>query len=205
MICFFADHGDMLGDHHAWQKESYFEASCHVPFLVSWPARLPTGQCRDELVCLTDLLGIATHAAGAPEPRDGIDVLAMLDGDVPGREYVVGYYGRPGTPRFKTMIREGDWKYIFLANGGREQLFNVTDDPHELTNLAAIEGEVRAQMRRRAVEACSREGATAALADGALRGFAFEPQPPKRIYQFDSSRGVRGFPANPEDVLKGRS
>ncbi len=32
VICFFADHGDHLGDHHGWQKESYFEASCHIPF-----------------------------------------------------------------------------------------------------------------------------------------------------------------------------
>ncbi len=37
LICFFADHGEHLGDHYAWQKESYFEQSCHVPFLLSWP------------------------------------------------------------------------------------------------------------------------------------------------------------------------
>ena len=30
LICFFSDHGDHLGDHHAWQKERFFEASCHV-------------------------------------------------------------------------------------------------------------------------------------------------------------------------------
>ena len=60
LICFFADHGDHLGDHHAWQKESFFEASCHIPFLVSWPARLPRATRREELVCLTDLFGIAT-------------------------------------------------------------------------------------------------------------------------------------------------
>ncbi len=40
LICFYSDHGDHLGDHHAWQKESYFEQSCHVPFLLSWPLGL---------------------------------------------------------------------------------------------------------------------------------------------------------------------
>ncbi len=60
VICFFADHGDLLGDHHGWQKESFFEAACRVPFLVSWPAQLPERQQRGELVCLTDLFGIAT-------------------------------------------------------------------------------------------------------------------------------------------------
>jgi len=47
VICFFADHGDHLGDHHAWQKESFFEQSTHVPFLVSWPVGLPDGPIRD--------------------------------------------------------------------------------------------------------------------------------------------------------------
>ena len=37
LICFFSDHGDHLGDHHAWQKESFFDASARIPFLVSWP------------------------------------------------------------------------------------------------------------------------------------------------------------------------
>jgi choline-sulfatase len=63
LICFYSDHGDHLGDHHAWQKESFFEQSCHVPFLVSWPAELPAGERNDALVSLTDLFGIATSAA----------------------------------------------------------------------------------------------------------------------------------------------
>ena len=45
-ICFFTDHGELLGDHHAWNKESFFEGSCHIPFLVSWPKRLPQDAAR---------------------------------------------------------------------------------------------------------------------------------------------------------------
>ena len=55
-----------------------------------WPARLPAGQRREELVCLTDLFGIATTAAGAPDLRQGSDVLGMLEGRAPARERVVG-------------------------------------------------------------------------------------------------------------------
>ncbi|MCF7864197.1 MAG: sulfatase-like hydrolase/transferase, partial [Kiritimatiellales bacterium] len=69
LICFFSDHGEHLGDHHAWQKESFFEASSRIPFLLSWPARLPQGSQCGELVSLTDLFGIATSAAGRPELR----------------------------------------------------------------------------------------------------------------------------------------
>ena len=37
MICFFSDHGDHLGDHGAWQKESFFEESARIPMLISAP------------------------------------------------------------------------------------------------------------------------------------------------------------------------
>jgi arylsulfatase len=80
LICFFSDHGDLLGDHHGWQKQNFFAGSCCIPFLVSWPAQLPMNASRKELVSLADLLGIATSAAGTCELREGIDVLGMLRG-----------------------------------------------------------------------------------------------------------------------------
>jgi len=202
VICFFADHGDHLGDHGAWQKESFFESACHVPYLVSWPARLPAGQQRDEIVALTDLFGIATGASGQAETRDGIDVLGMLEGRSAPRENLFGYYGLPGTPLFKIMVRSGQWKYIYMANGGREQLFDVNQDPCELENLCAARPEAAAKLRAAAVEALSCPEGQPALEGGSLRSFPFEPRPLKRIYQFAGDRGVRGFPEKPEDVLE---
>ena len=214
LICFFADHGDHLGDHHAWLKESFFEAACHVPFLLSWPAQLPGDVRRDELVTLTDLFAIATGAAGEAETRDGIDVLGMLSGEVAPRPCVVGMYGEPGTPLFKVMVREArnaegrEWKYVFLANGGHRQLFDLASDPHEVRNLTNEHpGEVR-RLHATAAYVCDVPGARDALGGGSggcdLRAFPYKARPLVRIYQFDHSRGVAGFPACPEDVL-GRS
>ena len=61
LICFFSDHGDLLGDHHGWQKQNFFEAACRVPLLLSWPTTLPAGTVRTELISLADLFGIATE------------------------------------------------------------------------------------------------------------------------------------------------
>ncbi len=207
LVCFFADHGDHLGDHHAWQKESYFEASCRVPFLVSWPARLPAGAKRDELVCLADLFGIATSAAGEPQMRDGVDVLGAVAGNSALREALFGYYSEPGTVRFKIMVREREWKYIFMANGGREQLFDLRDDPNESRNLVADRPDVARRLRGLAARACNVPGAADALEGGGkqgndLREFPYEERKAARIYQFDGSRGVRGFPEKPEDALR---
>jgi arylsulfatase A-like enzyme len=110
LICFFSDHGDHLGDHHAWQKETIFESSCRVPFLVSWPDKLAMDEIRDELVCLTDLFAIATGASGEVETRDGIDLLRVVEGDVNPRQVLFGCTGIPGTPQFKIMVRESRYK-----------------------------------------------------------------------------------------------
>jgi choline-sulfatase len=202
MICFFADHGDHLGDHRGWQKESFFEASCHVPFLVSWPARFPAGQIRNELACLTDLFGIATGAAGHQELREGSDILGFAGGTPQQRQSLVTYYGDPGSRQFKVMVRFEDWKYIFMANGGREQLFNLQDDPNELTNLAQSQREMKRQLYSNALAACQRPELKAVLDGDNLLALPFQARPLKRIYQFDRSRGITGFPNRPEDVLK---
>ena len=201
LICFYSDHGDHLGDHHAWQKESYFDAACRVPFLVSWPDRIEADTVSQNLVCLTDLFGIATTAAGAPELRDGADALNALWGNAKPRQRVVGMYGTPGTPRFKVMVREGDWKYVYFANGDGEQLFNLAEDPHELRQRIDDIPDVANALRAAAVKAVDLPNANRALDAGRLKAFPYTPRPLKRIVQFDRSRGVTGFPESPGDLL----
>jgi len=201
LICFFADHGEHLGDHAAWQKESFFDAAANVPFIVSWPnGGVPQGQMREELVGLTDLFGIATKAAGAPEYRDGMDVLGMIAGESAPREHFLGFYGTPGTPQFKVMVRTPRWKYIYLANGDRQLLFDMESDPHELENRAEEEASVVARLHAVAEKACARPNVERALENGRLRAFEYTPKKRFRIHQFETSRAPGDFPKDPKEV-----
>ena len=193
VICFFSDHGDHMGDHHAWQKESFFEASCHVPFLLSWPKLISSNKQNQELVCLTDLFGIATSAAGKPETRDGVDILDIFRGKSAPREILFACYGRPGTPLFKMMVRKGDWKYIFMANGNREQLFSMKNDPCELSLANEAEPQLMRELREIAVEHSKRPGLYATLDGDDFKIFPFKPRELCRVRQFDESRDVRDF------------
>ena len=80
----------------------------------------------------------------------------MVDSTAQPRENLFGYYGEPGTPLFKIMVRNGPWKYIFMANGGREQLFHLHEDPQELSNAIAAHPEVAGKLRAVAARTCER-------------------------------------------------
>jgi len=203
LICFFSDHGDLLGDHHGWQKQNFFEPACRFPLLLSWPATLPAGTVRSELISLADLFGIATGAAGACDGRQGMEVLKMLRGECAPREHLVGMVEIPGSQDFKVMVLTKEWKYIFMANGGREQLFNRRRDPNELSNCVSSSERIRDDLYALAVQACRVPGAMDALEGDKFRAFPFRERARTRIYQFDRSRGVLGFPDKPEDALQG--
>src|SRR5207302_8213673 len=98
---------------------------------------------RNELISLADLFGIATGAAGACELREGRDVLKMLRGECTSREHLVGMVEIPGSQDFKVMVLTDEWKYIFMANGGREQLFNRKRDPNEVSNCINSSAGIR--------------------------------------------------------------
>jgi arylsulfatase len=127
--------------------------------------------------------------------------MGALEGKTKGRDSLFGYYGEPGTQLFKIMARTENWKYIYFANGAREQLFDLKTDPNELTNLAASNRPVRNELRASAIRACNNPEGMAALNGADFRQFPFKARPLQRIYQFDRSRGVTRFPASPRDVL----
>ena len=126
----------------------------------------------------------------------------MLRGECAPREYLVGMVEIPGSQDFKVMVLTDQWKYIFMANGGREQLFNRKNDPNELSNCISSSSEIRSDLYALAVKACRVPGASEALDGNKLRAFPFRQRPPTRIYQFDRSRGVVEFPDKPQDALK---
>jgi choline-sulfatase len=201
LICHFSDHGEHLGDHHAWQKESFFEQSARIPFVVRWPGELPAGERRDDLVCLTDLFGAATAAAGDADLRDGVDLLGLARGDAEGRDRLVGFHSEPGTRRSKFMLREGRWKYIYMANGGREQLFDVESDPHELEERSDANPDVRDRLRATLVEELQSRGIDDAVAGDDLWSAPFEALDRERIHQMAGWKGVHGFPDDPATVV----
>ncbi len=134
--------------------------------------------------------------------REGVDVLGALAGKAEPREVLLGYYGEPGTDWFKMMVRTGPWKYIFLANGGREQLFDLEQDANELNNLAASRRDVADELRKKAVNACRHPGAVDGLDGDDFKCFPFTPHKLERYYMFVGPGGMGQFPPTPKEGLE---
>ena len=107
-----------------------------------------------------------------------------------------GYYGEPGgRAGSRSWCGTANWKYIFMANGGREQLFDLKTDPHELKNLVAARADVATELRARAASCCDRPELQAARDNGRLRSFAFRRGPSSEYTNLMLPGSYRRVPA----------
>ena len=139
--------------HYRGQKADIWEGGHRVPFVASWPARIPKAAENDSTVCLVDFMATFANLVGAAIPTgegvDSVNILpALLDKKTqqPPRTSTV-HHSLDGT----FAVRSGNWKLIpaNLGSGGfsapREvppqqdgpqgQLYNLDDDPSEKNNL----------------------------------------------------------------------
>lgn len=166
-------------------KYSSFEGGTRVPFVVRWPGRVKPG-VSDALVSQVDL--IASFAAltdgrlPAGAAPDAENVLpAILGSSATGRTILVEQSGA-------LSIRQGQWKYIppsqgprinqntntELGNDPQPQLYDLSADRGERSNLAAARPEKAAELaglldtiRRRGTQppAARRPNVVLAIAD----------------------------------------
>ena len=149
LVLFCADHGDMLGDQYLWRKSYAYEPSAHIPMVLHWPDGLDgkQGQVRSNAVEIRDVLPTFLDAAGTaiPPAVEGRSLLPLArDPQTPWRPWIdlehdVCY----SVDNHWNALTDGNWKYIFHANNGQEQLFNLAEDPHELEDLAGGSSHAR--------------------------------------------------------------
>jgi arylsulfatase A-like enzyme len=143
LILFFADHGDMLGDHHLWRKTYAYESSANIPMILRWPKDMgmdgPRGCKLPQPTELRDVLPTFLDAAGAPIPTnlDGKSLLDLVRGNTKDwRPWIDLEHSMCYDQDHWTALTDGRFKYIYFAYDGREQLFDMAKDPGELHNLA---------------------------------------------------------------------
>jgi len=115
-------------------KQQEYEGGVHVPFIVSWPARLKAGTTCDVPVASFDILPTAVAAVGVKLPKnrifDGKNILPALEGKTERIHDFICWNSGDGD----WAIRRGDWKLVGIK--AKVELFNLKNDLGETVDLA---------------------------------------------------------------------
>jgi arylsulfatase A-like enzyme len=133
LIVVASDHGEEFQEHGGFGHcRTLFEELTRCPLILVWRGRIaPRPAVRrvvqnvDIVPTIMDLLGIAS-----PAELQGTSLAPLLAGEVASRPAFSEKQG--------VSIRQRGWK-LWEEQGGRRRLYNLTEDPQEMTNLCDAE------------------------------------------------------------------
>lgn len=153
-----AAQGHMVSAHLRGSKADIWDGGHRIPFIVRWPGRVKAGTTSDQLICLTDLFATMADVLKVSPPaetcEDSVSILQALNGkEISTTRTGVVHHSFSG----HFAYRHGKWKLILARGSGgwtapqekdldssslKAQLYNLTEDPGETTNLYSGEPEV---------------------------------------------------------------
>ncbi|MHC4218861.1 MAG: sulfatase family protein [Planctomycetota bacterium] len=154
VVVIVSDHGQGLGDHDWWGHGILFEEQIKAPFIIRGPG-VPEGRRVPDLVRTIDIaptvLELAGFDPGGLDAADGRSLVPVLDGKSP-EPPLVAYADSVNMLTYRSPLGEADekndmlfavtdgrWKYIHhLIREEESELYDLTRDPGELTNLYAV-------------------------------------------------------------------
>jgi arylsulfatase A-like enzyme len=128
---FFSSSGPLRG-----LKRDLYEGGIRVPMIVRWPGRIPAGTESSQPWTFWDFLPTAAQFAGVkpPEDIDGISMLPALFGrKQKSHEFLYWEFHERG---FQQAVRMGDWKAVRKGTKQPIELYDLSKDLAETTDVA---------------------------------------------------------------------
>jgi arylsulfatase A-like enzyme len=149
-------------------KLSLYEGGIRMPFIVRWPGHVPASRVDEtSVLSAVDLFPSLCAIANVPLPKgaasNGEDLSAALLGkkSAARRKPLFWEYGRndesfaypQGKDRSPNVaVRKGKWKLLVNANGSGAELYDLSTDIAEASNLAEKEPAVAKRLSRAALD-----------------------------------------------------
>lgn len=153
-------------------KRDAWEGGHRVPFIVRWPNIFPKGLVSNQLTNTTDIFATIASIIGyqlkEEDATDSFDMLPAMLGTQDERKSIRPYLLTQSF-RGEFQIRQANWKYLdHIGSGGNNyedknlmkyalpelavdasgQLYNLTKDPGEKTNLFFVEAAKRKELQQ---------------------------------------------------------
>lgn len=134
IVMFTSDHGDMLGDHGLWAKQTFYQGSSNVPMIVMGTKndrKVGFNRVDGRLNGLQDIMPTLLDMAGVdiPETVEGLSLF-----NEQAHSHIYGEFGEDA--HSTRMIRDQRYKLIWYPVGNCFQLFDLEDDPSEMNDLS---------------------------------------------------------------------
>lgn len=131
-------------------KRDLYEGGIRVPAIVRWPGHVPAGQVSEHVWYFADFLPTAAELAGAKPPGtlDGLSLVPTLLGQPEKAKAHAFLYWEFYERGSAQAVRLGSWKAIAQPLGGPIQLYDLSTDAGETSNVATNHPEVVKQARR---------------------------------------------------------
>lgn len=168
VIILASDHGDVMGDRPPWWGHlgAICDSLIHVPLIVRHPGTFEPGTRVSGITQTQDIFATACEIAGAQVPEPAAQQSRSLINAARGegvREFGLSEHFKPvqfferilrvnpdfDVRRYNRTLkawRSTDMKYVW-ASDGRDELYDLTEDPGEKENIARTDTETVAQMR----------------------------------------------------------
>ncbi len=142
LVFFFSDNGGPItkngssNDPLRGAKGDVYEGGVRVPFVVKWPAKLPSGQTYDLPVSSLDVFATSLAVAGAEMPTDrkydSVNLIPYLSGEKKEAPHDALFWRRGPS----LAVREGDSKLVRQGPNQRA-LYHLPSDLGEKTDIKA--------------------------------------------------------------------
>lgn len=173
LVVFFSDNGGhpeyTANAPLRGSKWNLYEGGIRVPLIVRWPGRVESGAESNSPVVGYDLPSTFVHAAGGSiDAVEGKAIPLRADAVLPKQTrdliwHFPYYHPESGYGEAKptigvddfavsktkpqSAIRRGDYKLIWFAEDDRVELYNLSEDRSEQTNLSEIQPKKSAELK----------------------------------------------------------
>ncbi len=149
LVVFTSDHGEAFGEHGRFLHGDLYQGTLHVPLVLRWPGRLPAGTRVAQRAGLIDVMPTVLELLGVPAPTQqlqGRSLAGLARGETSdGHGTVVSEYSHRAQGRLFESLRQGD--DVFIHEGGRNVLFDLSNDPGEDADRSAADPDRVTAMR----------------------------------------------------------
>ncbi len=147
VVVFSADNGGHLGsaqNNEPWRggKQSHYDGGLRVPFAARWPGHIASGSSTNHVGLVFDIFPTFLEIAGVnlSDDLDASSLLPIFQGSAQANVKPLYFVRREGGSDYQGnayhAVIEGDWKLLQNNAASPFELYNITEDPQETTNLA---------------------------------------------------------------------